>query len=211
MKTNRLVRSHKGAAFMALLFLGCHALPGIHKASGAVLFYDNFDNGAGTTSNQAPAGWTASNGTVDIIAHGFLSLPCLGGAGECVDLDGSSNDAGVLTSNTVFNLTAGNTYVLTYYLAGNNRGFPADRVTVSFGGESVGHTLSSAVPYTQFSLTVSPLVNLTNQAIVFDHQGGDNVGILLDDVMLEEVPEPSTLVLFGTAFGVLLGMMRRRQ
>lgn len=191
--------------------MGLHAVSGIPQASGAVLYSDNFDNSAGTTSNQAPAGWTASNGTVDIIAHGFAGLPCLGGAGECVDLDGSSNDAGVLTSNTVFNLTAGNTYVLTYYLAGNQRSFPADRVTVSFGGESVGHTLSSTVPYTQFSLTVTPGVNLTNQAIVFDHQGGDNVGLLLDGVMLEEVPEPSTFVLLGSAFGVLLAGIRRRR
>jgi hypothetical protein len=182
------------------------------SASAAQIFLDTFDTSP-TGLNVAPAGWTQSNGTVDTFPHGFLGLPCLGGAGRCVDLDGSTSNAGVLTSNTTFALMAGATYTLSYWLAGSQRG-DSNTVTVSLGGVSVSHTLPSAAPYAQFSLVVMPAVNLAGQAIVFDHAGGDNLGLLLDSVALDEstagvIPEPSTMVLLAGALAAL-ALARKR-
>jgi len=83
-----------------------------------------------------PTGWTVTDGTVDVANGGFCQ------SGQCVDLDGSSRDAGVLSRS--FSLAAG-----------------------------VLYTLSS-----------------------FSNAGGDNIGTLLDNVVINStpVPEPRTSV-----------------
>src|SRR6185369_10906931 len=78
---------------------------------------------------------TAAPGSIDIIGTGFFDLQP--GHGNYVDLDGSSgsghNPAGQLTSVATFG--PGN-YTLTFALAGNLRGAPAQTTTVSLGSFS---------------------------------------------------------------------------
>src|SRR5262249_22100462 len=116
------------------LFLSIGLAAFLAPAFGATLFSDNFDSSV-TGLNVAPNGWTTTFGTVDTFQHGNFGLPCVGGGtSRCVDLDGTTSDAAVLTYNTTFNLTAFTQYVLTYNLAGNLRTSVPDSVTVCLGG-----------------------------------------------------------------------------
>ena len=56
---------------------------------------------------------------VSIVSSGDFGIDCVGNAGGCIDLDGSTNNAGVLTSN-VMPLGMG-LYTLSFDLAGSRR------------------------------------------------------------------------------------------
>ncbi|MCA3567466.1 hypothetical protein, partial [Bradyrhizobium sp.] len=111
------------------------ALAAAAGAQAAPLFVDGFDgeNGNITALNYGSfAHFTVGDGTVDLIGtpNGY-GIVCAGGAGACVDLDGSTGNAGALTS-TPLALTAGS-YTLSFDLSGNQRGGSDDTVEVSVG------------------------------------------------------------------------------
>lgn len=176
-----------------------------------VVFIDNFEAYTPALNQTNFLGvWTVSNGTVDVVQN-FAGIPT-----NTIDLDGSSGDAGVFTS-ALQSLIAG-TYDLTYQLAGSQRG-DTNTVNVSMSGivgATASHTLASSVGLTSFTLTFA-IGGATNSSIVFDHLGGDNVGLLLDNVVLERraatppgVPDGGTTVsLLGGALA-LICMLRRR-
>lgn len=56
-------------------------------SQAAVVFSDDFDASVSGLT-VVPTGWTVSDGTVDVVSGGF----CV--AGQCVDLDGSTGNAG---------------------------------------------------------------------------------------------------------------------
>src|SRR5215469_8200682 len=101
---------------MRFLIVSCVASAlamGVAHASTTV-FTDNFDTegapGVSILNYGSFANWTVSNGTVDLVAipNGFGISTCPGAAsGKCVDLDGSTSDAGVMTS-TALSLGTGN-------------------------------------------------------------------------------------------------------
>lgn len=187
-------------------------------ATGAVIFSDGFDaeNGGITASNYTGfAHWTVSDGSVDIIKSGDYGLPCHGGSGACVDLDGSSGDAGILkSSNLAF--SSGDLVEISFRLSGNQRsGFPTDSVAfrLVFGqitdvlgltkggafaasgpsnlygitGTTDTLVLASSDPYGLFELSfVSATTGL--MAISFENAGGDNVGAMLDTVTVSVQP-----------------------
>ncbi len=186
-------------------------------AGAAVLFSDNFD--ADTPGlNATPAGWTISRGSVDTIGSGpngslFDFLP---GHGYYIDLDGTTNLAGLISTGP-FSLNGGASYTLSFLLAGSQRG---DTNTVTWGIDynadgvldvSQVTTLVSAVPFTPFSLVFVPLTSTSSARIVFDHAGGDNSGLLLDNVVLADtIPEPQTYALLLAGMGLLGFIVRRR-
>ena len=95
------------------------------NVSAGVIFQDNFDaeaGGAGSSSlnYSAFSNWGVSDGTVDVVSNGGWGIGCVGGAGKCIDLDGSTGNAGTLTS-TLLSLAAGN-YTLSFDISGNQRG-----------------------------------------------------------------------------------------
>lgn len=186
---------------LALLAAGLAA-----GSQATVLFSDNFDteNGGNTQLNYASfANWSVTVGTVDLIANGAFGLS---GSGMFVDLDGSANNAGRLTTIQTFNLTAGTPYILSFRLSGNQRGGANDTVDVSLGGAfSESFTRAPSAPWQLVTRNFTPGSNSSAQ-LVFDHRGSDNLGILLDDVSLEVVPEPASMVALGLG---ALALIRR--
>lgn len=184
-------------------------------ANATVILQDNFDTEAGAPGNSilnytAFSNWTVSDGTVDVVSNGGWGITCAGGTGKCVDLDGSTNNAGKLTS-TLLNLAAGS-YTFSFDISGNQRGYAQDSMVMTLGGFlNQSFSLASSDPWATktYNFTVS---SAASNYIVFNHGGGDNVGIMLDNVILtktSDVPEPSAMFLFG--LGLLgLGFARRK-
>lgn len=189
---------------LALLVLAPAAGPAIP------VFEDDFDaepgDGDGTSGGSGVgytgfASWSVSDGTVDLVSDGDFSIDCPSAGGKCVDLDGNTNDAGVLTSTSL--LLDPGTYTLSYTLAGVSTSFstaPAmadNLVDVSLGGlYSDQHTVQWGDAPQVFGATFDVL-SQTSVSLVFANQGGDNFGAMLDDVSLELIPEPRTAALLG--------------
>ena len=160
------------------------------------IFSENFDaNAAGL--NAVPAGWTVTAGTVDIIGagSGFDFLP---GNGRYIDLDGSTSNAGVLSKS--FSLLAGTTYTASFDLAGNRRNGAVESVAVNFGTASMSYSLPQNAGWTGFSLSFMT-GGAGDYTLSFENSGGDNIGMLLDNVKVEQhvaaIPEPQTYALMG--------------
>ncbi len=179
-----------------------------------ILLSDNFDlenNGYPTLNYNSFLNWTITDGAVDLIGNG--SFDFLPGNGLYVDLDGSTYNAGKLTSRTDFSLTPG-TYRLSFDLAGSQRGDGYNSVGVSLGSAyNENFSLENYIGFTTITrdITISQSVNAR---LSFDHSGTDNMGMLLDRVSLEQtggaVPEPATMVLFSLG-GLGMTMIRRKR
>lgn len=186
------------------------SLASVSSQAATVVFQDNFEayNVGGNATNFG-GNWTVSNGTVDLVGPGYFGGLALGG-GKSVDLDGSTNNAGTFTSRAL-SLTSGD-YVLTFDLSGNQRG-GSDTVnlSVSLGLAMQTFTLASNVPYTTQTVLFSVSGNSSSN-IIFDHLGGNNIGLLLDNVTLtrvDAVPVPAAAWLFGSAILGFFGARRR--
>jgi hypothetical protein len=184
---------------MAIVILG---LSPLGPASGAVVFSDNFNTengGNGALNYNNFTNWTVTNGTVDLVGNSFEDY--LPGNGLYVDLDGSNNQAGYMTSNT---FSPGN-YVVSFDLAGSQRG-DTNTVDVYFGSLIGTITLGSSAPFTTYTYNVN---SATLASLVFHNQGDDNVGCSLDNVQLQTVPLPPSFLLLGSGL-VGLGLLRRK-
>ncbi len=193
-----------------LAVLGCAAIAGLaasqNSAQAAVVFSDTFDGETLGLNYNSFANWDVvpNTGTVDLIgAPGFFDL--YPGNGRYVDLDGSTNDAGVLETKASF---AAGSYVLSFELGGNRRFGSSDGVTVKLGNFTQSFTLN---PLDPLSLIVLNVTTSIAGKLSFENTGGDQAGAILDDVTLETaaVPEPSTLVL--ASMGLVIGMVARRR
>ena len=203
-------------------------LAGASVAQANVVFGDNFDSEVGAGSGASGlseinytgfAQWSVSNGSVDLVHQGdFGPIDCFGGSGNCVDLDGTTNDAGVMTSIGIA-LDPG-LYRLDVYLAGTSNNFapapPAsdtNRVNVSLGSFiDTNIELAQGDPFT----LVSELFTVQGPTggifeIVISNEGGDNFGAILDSVSIVAVPVPAALWLFGSACGFAFAARRRKR
>lgn len=182
-------------------------------AADTILFSDNFNTengGIGALNYNAFANWNVTDGTVDLLSAGILICTTV-----CVDLDGSTLDAGIMTTKTSFSFLAGQTYDLQFDLAGSQRG---DANTVQIEVEIVPLSLTSITvlsnePFATRTITFTPLLDATGP-ISFENLGGDNLGALLDNVVLslrtQEVPEPGVLSLITTGLAGLFVFRRRK-
>lgn len=194
---------------------------GLHAAP-VDLFNQNFDGlNGGNGQNNFPfgvgTGFTVSNGTVDLVGNGFDDF--LPGNGLYVDLDGSTNDAGRMQSDTL-TLNPGS-YVLTFDLAGSQRNIttPTDSVTVTFDAfPSETFTRTFSDPFQTITRNFTINAATTGSLIFEDVAGADSFGLLLDNVRLSfdagaaAVPEPTSLALWGIGgLGLSYFQMRRRR
>jgi hypothetical protein len=177
------------------------------SAFATPVFFDDFNSengGNGLRNFNDFSQWDIDYGTVDLV--GGTYFPELAYDGLSVDLDGSTGDAGRMTS-IEFDVIDGQKYTFSFDIAGNQRGGANDtfQVVVYFSDYSEIFTLAADVDWHRVTREVTAFGNTAQ--IVFNHSGGDNVGALLDNVSLA-VPEPATLLLFGS--GILgLGLFRR--
>lgn len=148
------------------------------------IFFADFDDenaGRGQLRYAQFEDWVVERGSVDLIGEGLYDL--LPGHGLYLDLDGSTGAAGRLVSRQPLALGAG-PQLLRFSLAGSQRG-GSDTVTVRLGDVyEETFTLASAEPIR----TIERLIDLAAPAsafLSFDHAGGDFVGLLLDDVVVE--------------------------
>jgi hypothetical protein len=207
---------------VALVMVGL--MPGVSQAT--TIFSDNFNGEVPPTGLNYSTfdNWVVSGGTVDLIGAGppaFFNL--LPGNGGYVDLDGSTKNAGDMTSTVPLFLSAGTTYDLTFDLAGSQRN-DVDMNTLTYGIDLNGdgvlnltdpivtQSLANNIGFTPFLLTFTPSSAPSALAgIIFSHSGGDNRGLLLDNVALNSraVPEPASLMLLGAGLAAI-GIWRRK-
>ncbi|MCH9675708.1 MAG: hypothetical protein K0U93_30000 [Gammaproteobacteria bacterium] len=186
-----------------------HAMP---------IFVDTFDAEVGSGDGQsglsgkdytAFAQWSVGFGTVDLVAQGdFGPIDCAQLSGKCVDLDGSTANAGVLTSIAIALLPG--RYTLSYKLAGVASTFGSaaamapNVVNVSVGAlANDSHQLAFGDPFQLFTNTFDVAVPLS-VSIAFADQGNDNFGAILDDVSL--VAAPSAVSVANSASLLLMGL-----
>jgi len=167
--------------------------------------------------NTPPTGWTQVDGTVDSIKSGDFGITCFGGSGGCVDLDGSTSQAGYLLTSGAFNLVAGQTYRLSAEVSGNQRGAVADNLELGFFNSSdlvlASKTIkgiASGSPFTLYSVLFTPTANVTATIFFDDVLGNNNQGPILDNVRLAAVPLPAAAWLMLSGLVALGAIARRR-
>lgn len=192
----------------------------VGTANATIIFEDNFNSynggmGALNYTGFSP-NWTVMDGTVDLIGNGYYDF--LPGNGLYVDLDGSTSNAGIM--GHLESLSAGD-YTLSFDLAGNQRNSANELTTANIAillgsgtAASANISLAQNVGFTTYSLdfTISELADPSVVMFSFGAAGGDNVGMLLDNVVLQDrvsVPEPGVLSLL--ALGLLgAGFSRKK-
>ena len=171
--------------------------------------------------------------TPDITLYGIANCDVI-----CVDLDGTTGP-GALTSKTI-NYAAGQKLTISFDLSGNQRdlgndvfnftsyfGTPTDITgfmcttgfdplqcgTGSFFGlSSLGfyaETINGATAFKTYSLMFTP-VNAGSMNLYFGTTSADNVGPILDNVLVSQVPEPASWAMLITGFGMIGFASRRR-
>lgn len=184
-------------------------------AQATVLFSDNFDadHGSSALNFNSLLNWTSSNGTIDYIRSGGYGISCVGGSGGCLDLDGSTGNAGRITSTQVFSLDDELQYYIDLALSGNQRGGSADTVLFGIRNVDTAAELSTVVgplaanaPFSTISWGFSGLSG--NWQLFVEGLGNDNVGAILDNYSLRHddaiaVPLPGSLSLLGLGLALV--------
>ena len=153
------------------------------------VFYEDFEKNPWAL-NSTPIGWSVTNGTVDIgNINSWTGYPN-SYDGTVVDLDGSTGKSGRLSLSQF--LQAGKTYRLTYSIAGNWRSSEGDYLEVSFGDAKTGYNVAANQLFEQKTLDFTPNSS-GSYSIQFQNSGGDNIGVLLDNIGVQETAETQTI------------------
>jgi hypothetical protein len=197
-------------ATLSLLMLGSFT----QARADSILLLETFNTlapgvyAAGSSTQQ----FNVMTGSIDVINNGDFGLPCAGGSGRCVDLDGVNAQTTILDSKLGFDP---GTYRIQFDLAGSQRG-DTNTLVVSFADTSMTFTLPSDAPFTTFSFLVTIPETFFAQALRFTHgPSGDSFGLLLDNVVVTHIdtpiPEPTTIFLLGTGLAGLAAKVRKRR
>jgi hypothetical protein len=169
-------------------------------SASTLIFQDDFDkenNSKEATKYENFAKWNVTKGSVDLIGNeNFKFIPGYVD-GLYIDLDGTTGSAGRLETKEEFTYNAGDIFDLSFQLAGSQKGSVDDSVEVSLGNmfnETI--TLSPDKPLTTYTRTIKAKQK-GSMKLAFAGVGGDDVGLLLDNVSLSRtlgVQNPTTSV-----------------
>ena len=207
------------AIFTAAAFLACS-----NVQAQTLLIHDGFtpENGGASALNYASfANWNVS-GVVDLIRSGDFGITCVAGTGSCVDIDGSQNTGGALTSKTAFSFSAGDRVVVSFMASGSQRTTATDvlRMSLNFSAPTTfssytstiaGVTTSSGAPTFvntgwSASATLAPTdafsmwtldftaANAGTFVLILDTTSNDNVGPIVDDIAVRRFDAQTNVV-----------------
>lgn len=183
-------------------------------AYAATVFYDDFDTET-PGLNATLTKWDVSNGTIDVIPanNQYDFYPS---NGLYVDLDGSSNDAGVITTKDAFTFALGQKYRLSFYYGKNPNGGGSEETITMAVTVALGDLLNTSliIPVGFISNLIYHYVDFigdgTSGKLSIGALGGDNQGPIIDRVRLAAIPIPAALPLLAGALGGL-GLWRWRR
>lgn len=211
-------------------------------AQARVVLSDNFDGeGSGSMLQYTGfANWNVTGVGVDLVNSGDYGITCAGGAGKCVDLDGTPGPGGIISKDP-FAVRDGQLVTLSFDYSGNQRRNETDSfeggflftpllglndVTLIKGGVTryVGNispqdfisfynpAAAQDFPWTHIELS-GRISGTGSLKLFFAAESGDNVGPLLDNVSLSlgNVPEPATWAMMLMGFGGMGAVLRRRR
>ena len=219
------------------------------SSAGAVTLYSNNFNtengGAGASrlniggiGGGSLTGLTVTAGSVDLVRTPDYGITCAGGSGSCLDLDGSTNQAGEVTSG-FYNFNSGDSVTFSFDLSGNQRRGGSDGFYAGFvfgcstlmTSYNLGGAWGPATPFTNImSSNVTSSSSISGNAfanysinfvagqagtVAFKLGGGsgNNIGPVADNLNLSStaVPEPATWAMMIIGFGAAGSMIRRRR
>jgi hypothetical protein len=189
-------------------------------------FYDNYGANTGDTHWVAPAfdGWIVPVNNVDIVhqAGGWPASPV--SQPQYLDLVGSAPDGNGGTGgiSQTFGTTGGQKYALSFYVSNNPGGSPNPAAATVALNDGIANLLSFDVKHSGATTTnlhwmVYSTTFIADSAFTTlsftenDHPGCCNGGVVLDNVAVSPVPEPSTWAMMILGFlGVGFVAYRKR-
>lgn len=165
-----------------------------------------------TAINSDIAGWTIEGGSVDWIRENYWQA-----ADGQMSLDMSGTESGLMKIGQTVTLDVGQTYRLSFDLAGNPNGGPATKtlgvmINNGFNFRSFEFTNSSATTNANMGWTTMTWEFEATQAsntFWFMSQTPGNAGPALDNVSLVAVPAPGAALLIGLGLAGI-GWIKRR-
>ena len=161
-------------------------------------------------------GWTVSTNSVDIVENGLFGMTATFTEGvQGLDLIGLGSTGGIAQ---VINTTPGLTYYLQFRYSDNPFNadasganfFVMDGFTTLLSG-TVTHSNATPGNFSWKGYYGTFIATGTNATVSFDAvAGGGSGGIFLDRVAVDQVPEPSTIVLMGAGLLGLSALRRRK-
>lgn len=225
--------------FLAAALLGTALATPATAQSSITGNFDNEGGGASALNYTNFGQFDVTRGSVDLIHQPDYGLTCAGGSGSCIDLDGTTNSGGALTTKNAIAFATGSLVTLSFDLSGNQRGAGSDLFTAGFifgnqtsllnytlgggfGGFSIGSfnatgittggSIFDTTPFTRYTLSFTAGGAGTAKGFV-GTSSNDNFGPILDNFSLSAtaVPEPATWAMMMLGFGIVgFGVRSRR-
>ncbi|WP_416907637.1 MAG: PEPxxWA-CTERM sorting domain-containing protein [Polymorphobacter sp.] len=211
-----------------IIFAAVMAIASASSAQAVTLFSQDFDTLPTTLITNSVPGFTVST-NVDIVAMpNTFGIACAGGSGACIDLDGTRSAATITTDAIAFK--AGQRINISFDVSGSQRGSASDGfsfntsfaaptaltgLTVLSGFTSLTgtgpytETIAGTRPFLTYALSFIP-TTAGSLALSFGTTSADNVGPMLDNVVVSQVPEPASWAMLIAGFGLIGAAMRRR-